>query len=224
MKLNKLFLIVVILIIPIKNGLAQIEVAKIWNTLTININSNNYRFYLEPQLRVQDAPNPLDQFLNNIGVGYRVLPSLTVWVGTTSLIIGSLTANVPDRTEFRTWQQSVLAGKVNQYNLQLRSRLEERRRDNFSALNYRFRNRLTINRPFYKSLNWVWYDEFFINLNRPIWITSNTIEQNRFLIGINQKASKTFTVGVGYLNQYIFTKPRIIGHVASLFAQIEIDG
>ncbi|MGQ3887746.1 DUF2490 domain-containing protein [Legionella sp. CNM-1927-20] len=208
-------------LLPLTSFTAQTEVAKIWNTVTINIKHNNYRFYLEPQLRIQDAPNKLDQALNNVGLGYLVRPTLALWIGTTSLIIGSLSDEIPNRREFRVWQQMVLSDKIQQSDLQWRTRLEERKREQFSDLNYRLRTRLTIEQPFYKSLSWVWFDEFFINLNRPTWITSNTIDQNRFFIGVDHKASKTLTVGLGYLNQYIFTKPPLVGHVASFYLKWE---
>ncbi|WP_419418663.1 DUF2490 domain-containing protein [Legionella sp. D16C41] len=199
---------------------AQTDIAKIWNTLTINLKHQNYRFYLEPQLRLQDAPNKLDQFLNNMGVGYQITPSLALWAGTTSLIVGSLNI-APNRSEFRFWQQMTLMKNNKNYNLHWRTRLEERKRELFPDLNYRLRNRLTVNKVFYKSLGWVLANELLVNLNKPIWITTKTLDQNRFFIGISQKASKNLTVGIGYLNQYIFTTEPIIGHVASLSAQWE---
>ncbi|STX51671.1 Protein of uncharacterised function (DUF2490) [Legionella busanensis] len=208
-------------LLPLTSFAAQTEVAKSWNTVTFNIKHNNYRFYLEPQLRIQDAPNKLDQVLNNVGLGYLITPTLTLWAGTTSLIIGSLSDEIPHSREFRIWQQISTSHKIQQYDLQWRTRLEERKREHFSDLNYRLRTRLTVEHPFYKVFSVVWYDEFFINLNRPIWITSKRADQNRFFIGMDYQATKTWTVGLGYLNQYIFTKLPIIGHVASLHLKWE---
>ncbi|KTC86750.1 hypothetical protein Lbru_0691 [Legionella brunensis] len=196
-------------------------VERVWSTLGLNTQIGKFSYQLEPQLRVIDQPNLFDQFLTNFSGGYQFSPQWNIALGTTSVTTAQNPGFSPSTQEMRLWQQVTYTQK-HFPGFMIRSRIEERKRLDASAIGYRLRERITLKKKLTDSLSLVGFEEFFININQPNWLPTQTVDQNRILISLDQAASKTLTVGAGYLYQYIFSNPRQASHVISLYAQITL--
>lgn len=184
---------------------------KLWPTLGLNTSIGNFYYQLEPQARLNVEPFRLDQTLTNFGGGYLFRPNLIIWLGTTWVTNQQLNL-LPGKEELRLWQQAVYNTEFYPLVFTLRSRLEERRLQNFRQWNTRIRERFTLTKPLAQTIRLVIFDEIFLNFTQPIWLITRTFEQNRAYIGLDQQASPHLNVGVGYLNQYIDSRPQRRDH------------
>ncbi|MDI9818872.1 MULTISPECIES: DUF2490 domain-containing protein [unclassified Legionella] len=190
---------------------------KVWSTLSLNAKFGKYSYRIEPQLRLMDRPTLFEQFLTDAGGGYQLSPDWAVWLGTTSVTTRqNFSSNMH---EFRIWQQVIYTANAN---LSIRSRFEQRKFQGSSQWGYRLRERIIVKKKITDNLTILSFNELLINLNQPEWVPTNTLDQNRFLISLNQQVSQKLTLGAGYLYQYIFSTPRRVGHVISLFAQVTL--
>lgn len=192
--------------------------AKVWNSLSYTKTYNKYSYYLESQFRVRVQNDYYEQSLNLFGLTYQNTPFMSSSLGVT-VVDNGRNGMVRGVDEFRTWQQLVHSFQENNYKYLLRSRFEQRKRNDSRIWNYRIRERLFISKEFQPSLFIVAYDEVFININQPHWLPTKTLDQNRLSIGLNQAASKALTLGVGYIYQIITSHPRQTGHIASFNMQ-----
>ena len=89
-----------------------------------------------------------------------------------------------------------------------RTRLEQRRREDFQDLGHRVRQMVRATTPstWHPQLSWVVFDELFINLNQTEWGVRRGIDQNRLFLGMNWKFSDFSNVDVGYLNHFVNTR------------------
>ncbi|WED44358.1 DUF2490 domain-containing protein [Legionella cardiaca] len=192
---------------------------KVWSTFGLNTNLGKFSYQLEPQLRVMNRQNVYDQFLNNFNGSYQLSPQLVFTLGTT--YVNTWQNQGSNLQETRLLEQVSYTPRRYSW-LSIRSRIEQRKRQDSNQLNYRLRERLTLKKRLTDSLSLVGFDEIFINLNQPDWISTKTFDQNRILISLDQQASKSLVLGAGYIYQYILSKPRQVGHIASLYAQLTL--
>ena len=120
--------------------------------------------------------------------------------------------------EYRPWQQFQLEKAQKYFHFYWRTRLEERKRQNFSEISVRFRQRITLQstKPLADKFYPVVYDELFFNLNQVEWIDTNTLNQNRMFLGFDINF-KSFILQLGYLNRVRFeTEQNNITHILQL--------
>ncbi|WP_028372955.1 DUF2490 domain-containing protein [Legionella lansingensis] len=200
---------------------------KVWSTLSIDTNIGKFSYQLEPQLRLIERANIFDQFLGNFGAGYQFSPQWLITLGITSVTTAQTLGTDITQTsgsnihEMRLWAQTTYTPKQNPKWV-MRSRLEQRKLQNFNQLGYRLRERLTFKQPITESISLVISDELFFNLNQTDWITTDTIDQNRIQISIDQKASNILLVGAGYMYQFICSHPRQNYNVAVFYARLTL--
>jgi len=211
-------LLIICLACFLQEALYADTTAKVWNSLSYTKTSGKYSYYLESQLRIRARNDFYEQSLNLISLAYQSSATLSTAIGLTGVDHGR-NGNSRGVDEYRTWQQLTHNSQVNQYQYFLRSRFEQRKRNDSRIWNYRIRERLFISKSFRPSFFFVVYDEIFININQPHWLATKTFDQNRLSIGLNQAASKTITLGVAYIYQIITSHPRQTGHIAAFNLQ-----
>lgn len=165
--------------------------------------STSFKYYLEPQLRVIDDTYFFNQFLILGGFGYQFKPNLILFIGP-GWIVTKTTDNIMIH-ENRYWQQLNWRVWDNpDFNLNSRTRLEERKNTREPQLSFRFRERMWLRIPFkhWEPYSLSLYDEAFFNLNHPQWVSPYRFEQNRAFVGISRTLFKSILLDVGYLNQY----------------------
>lgn len=176
--------------------------------------SERFSYYLEPQLRLIDDPYVFNQFQSLVGLGYKINSRLYFYFGP-----GWVLTKVPQgvvMNEIRWWQQlndSFVNTKI--FNIQNRTRLEERINTQFPNVAYRVRERIwvRISFPWSGPYSFSCYDELFFNLNHPDWVSQYFFEQNRAFIGVSRRFSDSFRFDIGYLNQYFRTINSYDDHV-----------
>ncbi|KTD17197.1 DUF2490 domain-containing protein [Legionella jordanis] len=209
------FLICIAFFLP-KSLYAAQTTEKIWTVLGLNTTMGKFSYQLEPQLRQAVRNNLFGEFLTNFSGSYQWSSSWQFSLGTTS--INAKPLGGPMLHEMRLWEQGTYSHPGSLW--LLRSRLEQRTRQDSNEISYRLRERLLIKKPLIDKLSLVVFDEIFVNLNKPDWEITPTIAQNRVLISLDQQASDRLTVGAGYIFQTVFSHPLHIGHVASLYWQL----
>ena len=173
-----------------------------------------FQYYLEPQLRLIDNKYVLNQVYFIGGIGYQFTPDLTGYIGPGWTYTKNNQGIVTH--EIRYWEQ--LSWRIvsnSKFNLNGRTRLEERQNTDISGISIRFRERLWMRIPFtrWPTHSFSCYDEVFFNLNHPKWVSPYLFEQNRAFIGIGTQLSHTTILDVGYLNQYIHSRNNQIDNV-----------
>lgn len=193
---------------------------KLWSAIGLNTNVGKFSYQFEPQLRLMDRFNVYDQLLTNLIASYRLSHHWKIALGGT--YINTWRPVDPYIEEPRLLQQVIYHSSRFPW-LTVRSRFEQRKRQESIKWNYRIRERLTVTKRITDNVNFVSYDEFFITLNKPVWLTTNTFEQNRLMVGLERQAAKSLQVGAGYIFQYILTHPtRQVGHVLTLYLQVTV--
>jgi hypothetical protein len=200
-------MIVFFLCIGLNPANSTVSYNKGWVVSTITgplQDGSSFQYYFEPQLRLIDATYFFNQFLLLGGLGYRFSDKFTLyalpgWIVTKTP--GGVMTHENRYTEQLNWR--VLAKP--RFNLNSRTRLEERQNVDESRMAIRFRERIWLRIPFKIESKYSFsiYDEGFFNLNHPEWVSPYLFEQNRAFIGISAQLSKAILMDVGYLNQYL---------------------
>jgi hypothetical protein len=176
---------------------------------------------IEPQIRFNDQALQLNQVLTNAGLGYNVSSPWSIWLGFT------YATNAQDALgndhEVRLWEQAVWEKQTTTYKLLSRTRLEQRKSLYFTQIANRIRERFVVSIPIKDELSSVFYDEIFFNFNRVPWITTKTLDQNRIYLGLEQEASPRFSIGIGYMNQYIFSSPARSNNIVLVSGRLKMS-
>ncbi|MCL9682608.1 DUF2490 domain-containing protein [Legionella maioricensis] len=178
-----------------------------WTVATMTgplTNSSAFKYYLEPQLRLIDDNYFFHQFLLLGGLGYQFNDNIALYAGP-GWIVTKTPASVMVH-ENRYWEQlnwRIL--KKPGYNINSRTRLEERENVDESRMAIRLRQRMWLRIPFKieSKYSFSLYDEVFFNLNHPEWVSPYLFEQNRAFVGVAAQLSKSILIDIGYLNQYL---------------------
>jgi hypothetical protein len=136
------------------------------------------------------------------GIGYRVSPSLDLWVGYAWV---TAARDGADLREERLWQQAtyplgdLLGGKVTG-----RTRLEQRMREGDSDVGLRLRQQLRYAHRFDDSpFGVVAWNEAFFALNDTSWGQVDGFDQNRLFLGLSFEGIQGLRLEGGYLNQIV---------------------
>lgn len=191
-----------------------------WGVATIMgpvTDNTAFRYYLEPQLRLINDNSVFNQLLILGGLGYQLNQNMTLFVGPGWIATKTTNSNLI--YEKRLWQQLnwQILNNLN-WNINSRTRLEERKREDNSSMALRFRQRIWMRLPLKKwpGYSFSCFDEVFFNLNHPEWTSPRTFEQNRAFIGFSRQLSKSTVLDLGYLNQRIYSVQNQLNHVLSL--------
>jgi hypothetical protein len=194
----------ILLIFPLLGWAVQ-KSDEAWSVLTMMGKKDQWVYMIEPQFRAMSGDTPINnQTLFNIGGGYQVSSQWQLWFGSTWTTTAQDTLN-SNQEEYRLWEQAFWSNKWKLNTLSMRARLEERKSFDYQDWAYRFRDRFMASIPISNPYSFVLSDEFFVNLNDVDWITTGTWDSNRAYAGVWRQFSPSFSAGLGYLNQQIYT-------------------
>jgi len=169
--------------------------------------ADNFYWSMDTHPRWRDEGQHFDQLILRPSVFYKFNPKTSVWLGYDTII--SHPPSQSSQRENRLWQQfQYQFDEVASVTLTSRTRLEQRRREDFQDVGHRLRQMVRATTPsgVHHSLSWVAFNELFINLNQTEWGARHGIDQNRLFIGANWKFSDFSNVETGYLHQFINTR------------------
>lgn len=178
-----------------------------WTELSLQgslFNTQPFRYIIEAQSRFDCRFDKIEEQVFRSLVGYKFNPNLTFSLGYQWDSRNFITRRKPINRTLQQLEWTVY--KKDRVSITKRSRLEERKLENQLEWNTRFRQqvRIEVAKFFANKYSGILWDEVFINCNRPSWVHTNTMEQNRIFAGIGIPTSKSSSVQIGYLNQYIF--------------------
>jgi hypothetical protein len=174
--------------------------------------------WIDVQTRFGDDIGRLSQALVRPGVGWRINPSLDLWIGYAR--IDTLREGADDVGENRMWQQASFAiATLFDGALTGRTRLEQRWVEGGSDVGWRVRQLIRYGRRF-EGTRWslVVFDEVFFAFNDTDWGADAGFDQNRMFAGVAFHFSQLVRVEVGYLNQFVAREgaPDSANHALSL--------
>lgn len=184
-------------------------------------------WWMEGQARFRECCNSeftLNQSLIRPGLGYALTDRSSVWMGYGR--VGNSSPNHTDIQEDRIWQQYIWSGPTPFGTFTSRSRLEQRWQANGSDMSSRIRQffKFSTPIPFYPTLNFVVWDEVFVNLYDTDWgpqlKSQQGFDQNRGFVGVGYRISPEVMTEIGYMNQYIQTHSAAndrVNHVLSMW-------
>lgn len=164
----------------------------------------NWRWYAELQPRWRQEGEQLDQVLVRPAVSYALSKQASVWLGYAYMVTHPV--GKPAFEENRLWQQFLYKfSPIHSLNIQSRTRYEQRFIENSVDTGYKLRQmfRFTLPSGLSPQLQWVLYDEYFINLNNTDFGAQKGFDQNRAFIGGNWAFNPNAKLEIGYLNQYV---------------------
>ena len=195
------------------------EDGRLWFNLNAigKLPAQSWQWYAELQPRWREEGSHMDQLLIRPAVFYQINRQTSLWLGYAHVM------TYPDGKksfdENRTWQQLLHNFEpMGSISLQSRTRFEQRFIENSDETGYKIRQmiRLTIPSQLSPKLQWVVYDEYFMNLNDTDFGARQGFDQNRAFLGVNWAFAPTFKLEVGYLNQYVNTQSNdLSNHVLS---------
>jgi Protein of unknown function (DUF2490) len=165
---------------------------------------DNLRWYAELQPRWRYEGAQFDQVLLRPALSYALNEQASVWLGYAYVV--SHPDGKPSFDEHRYWQQFLYNfSPIHSVSIQSRTRIEQRHLEDSSDTGHKIRQllRLTLPSQLSPSLQWVVYDEYFVNLNDTDYGAVRGFDQNRAFVGVNWALNPTARVEVGYLNQYV---------------------
>jgi len=169
--------------------------------------AENFYWSMDTHPRWRDEGQHFDQLILRPSVFYKFNPKASVWLGYDTII--SHPPSQSSQRENRLWQQfQYQFDEVANVTFISRTRLEQRRREDFQDVGHRLRQMVRATTPsgVHPSLSWVAFNELFINLNQTEWGARRGIDQNRLFVGANWKFSDFSNVETGYLHQFINTR------------------
>ncbi|MCB5208191.1 DUF2490 domain-containing protein [Methylovorus mays] len=179
---------------------------RLWLNLTMqgSLPADGWRWYAEIQPRLRENAEQMDSLLLRPAINYKVSKNLSVWLGYG--YVRNYLDSGDIRDEHRLWQQLLYAFEpVGSTAVSARTRLEERRVEQFEDTGYRLRQMVRITHPLGGKWGAVAWDEVFINTNHTDWGARSGFDQNRLFLGISHEFSASVKTEWGYLNQYIRT-------------------
>ena len=172
--------------------------------------SKRWLWWMEGQVRARECCSSdiaLNQSLIRPGLGYALTDQSTVWLG-----YAHAWNELPDNTDIqedRIWEQYMWSGKTPLGAFTSRSRLEQRWQANGSDTGSRFRQFFKFSWPisFLPGVDFVVWDEVFVNLNNTDWgpklQSHQGFDQNRGFVGFGYRFTPEIKTEIGYMNQYI---------------------
>jgi len=171
--------------------------------------SSQAKYVAELHTRFRDGMRFYHQNILRFGIGYP-WKECSLWLGY-DFIPSSNDKKQTFELENRLWQQICCQVKTKKGNqLGLRTRLEERFRENKHGTALRLRQKWSIRAiKVFDKVNVHISDELFLNLKRPPdWAQKTTVNQNRLRVGLELLVKNHWTLYIGYLNRLIPTKEK----------------
>ena len=169
------------------------------------VKDSRFLVWVDGHARLRDGAEDIDVSIVRPGVGWRVSPTVDLYVGIASVTQHRDTGDVQEQ---RLWQQAVYqiadfaGGKLTG-----RTRLEQRVRDTGDDAGWRLRQFLRYGRPIDGTpLGIVASNEVFVGLNQTDWGQEAGFDQNRLFLGISWQVQPKIRIEGGYLNQHINLK------------------
>jgi hypothetical protein len=198
-----------VILFSLATARASIVSHSVWNGYFLQGKiSENWGYFLEQQLRLNDAPGlePIrlrgNRWLVRPAVFWNV-PSLK----RLQLFFGAAhTPNLsPVRGEFRLWQQIQFSPPTSGVSLLQRLRLEQRHIEQTEGLSHRARLMLRAAHSISPESPWglAVFDEVFWNLNTVNGGPAAGFDQNRFFAGPQYQIDQRTRLEVGYLQSWI---------------------
>lgn len=194
---------------------------KLWTATIINgsiVENSRFRYYVEEDTRFIDDKYKFQSFLIWLGAGYRLTPTVTVFVGDAPNVFRTLSGTYIKQNTL--WQQVTWdAYSWQQFHFMTVSRFQETKREHEQPYRYLLRQlqQFTIPLDKWKGHNLILADSVFFDINNPTWSGYSTlISQNRAFIGIETKLSEHHFYTIGYMNQYVFRSPNVMYHILVL--------
>lgn len=157
--------------------------------------TSHYDLWAETQLRHDETNQTMNQTLNRFGV----LRSLN-----SNHEVGFLFAFVQTglTKEYRPTLQYVYRRSWETGGVSIRNRLEGRDLEDVEANSLRFRTQLRYSHSLSPIIDFVFWEEPFVNLTRETWTGDRFLERNRVFLGTRVKWLQ-LNLELGYMNQYV---------------------
>lgn len=186
---------------PINAALAQQEDTQIWTSAIFASNLGEGRsFSLEAQTRFVGDASELGQYSLRPSFSFRLNEAQSAGVG--YAYIATERGNAPTDREHRLWQQFSHTWERETWELQARTRLEERFVETNDDIGLRLRQLFRVTIPQTETRSLVISTEPFITFNDTDWGQESGLDQWRNSVSFNIDLSSKVSIDVGYLNQY----------------------
>jgi hypothetical protein len=154
--------------------------------------------------RLRDEGSHFDTLILRPALFYKITPKTSIWTGYDT--INNHPAGQSSFQENRLWEQVMHQFEpFGGLTLTVRTRFEQRDREDYSDIAHRLRQMVRATTPssLHQQLSWVIWDELFINLNQTDCGVMRGTDQNRLFLGANWKFDELSNLEVGYINQYV---------------------
>lgn len=160
-------------------------------------------YFAEVQPRITEGASRLTQLLLRPAIGYEVSKDLTLYQGYARVI--DPVVNGTDRQEDRLFQQATWnIGRIGRLEVQSRTRLEQRWRNDGDGMSLRVRQMMRLEyplKPGAKRLAALGWSEAFVGLKSADWGGVTGFDQLRTFAGVEIPLPGRSTLEAGYLNQ-----------------------
>lgn len=194
-------------LISCKNAIAEtIEDGRYWFSLYSQgpLPKENFYWSLDIHPRWREEGRNFDTLILRPSLIYKITPKTSIWTGYDT--INNHPAGQSSFQENRLWEQVMHQFETfGGLTLTVRTRFEQRDREDYSDIAHRLRQMVRATTPssLHQQLSWVIWDELFINLNQTDWGVMRGTDQNRLFLGANWKFDELSNLEVGYINQYV---------------------
>lgn len=194
-------------LISCKNAIAEtIEDGRYWFSLYTQgpLPKENFYWSLDIHPRWREEGQNFDTLILRPSLIYKITPKTSIWTGYDT--INNHPAGQSSFQENRLWEQVMHQFEpFGALTLTVRTRFEQRDREDYSDIAHRLRQMVRATTPssLHQQLSWVVWDELFINLNQTDWGVMRGTDQNRLFLGANWKFDELSNLEVGYINQYV---------------------
>jgi hypothetical protein len=171
------------------------------------LSAEHWHWSMDVQPRWREEARAFDQLILRPAVFYQMTPKASIWLGYDTVVSHPPSQSAQD--EHRLWEQFMYRfDEVAGITVVNRTRLEQRRREDFQDVGHRLRQMLRATTPIniHPKLSLVVFDELFIHLNQTDWGVDRGIDQNRLFLGLNWTFDASANIEFGYLNQWINTR------------------
>ncbi len=194
-------------LISCKNAIAEtIEDGRYWFSLYTQgpLPKENFYWSLDIHPRWREEGRNFDTLILRPSLIYKITPKTSIWTGYDT--INNHPAGQSSFQENRLWEQVMHQFETfGGLTLTVRTRFEQRDREDYSDIAHRLRHMVRATTPssLHQQLSWVVWNELFINLNQTDWGVMRGTDQNRLFLGANWKFDELSNLEVGYINQYV---------------------
>ena len=224
-----IILLLFLVFLPLTSGASSLKQSfRAWTNVRFRDNLPNapkWKYFIDTHLRFRTTDPVFERAIFRSAMGYRFENAPSVWLGYDYIPRQTLDEQIEQEQRF--WQQAIFHLVDDpKFVLYLQSRFEQRDSLEESGIALRWRQKIIMTFPgfFANGVTPIITDGFYLNLNHVSWITKNLIDQNRLTIGIIIPCSKTFDVGIAYVNQYLVRNPRnIMNHAVYVSFLINLD-